>query len=29
MNTVDVRVHNNELVSGFMLDGLVTAVCIK
>jgi hypothetical protein len=29
MNAVDVRVHNNELVSGFMLDGLVTATCIK
>ena len=29
MNTVDVRVHNNEFVSGFMLDGIVTATCIK
>jgi hypothetical protein len=29
LNAVDVRVHNNELVSGFMLDGLVTATCIK
>jgi hypothetical protein len=27
MNTVIVDVHNNEFVSGFVIDGTVTAVC--
>ena len=27
VNTVIVDVHNNELVSGFVIDGTVTAVC--